>query len=241
MKKKYTFRKWIALFLSIAMIAASGITTNLHMRAAESTDVEETAAGEAADGTTATGEVDSQAAGGEAAGEADGSDESGKSGEITSSVSDEEKEEVLSEQEQIAQACEGATNTTYSYQDDNISVTAVLDNANAVPDNAKFRVTPITKDTAGYNYNAYMDALNDEAAASSDSGVEKQYNDENTLLYDMAFIYEVTVQKEDGSTEQKEVEVQPAKGAVKISVDFKKGQLTDTLDAKSDEIGRAHV
>lgn len=233
MKKKYTFRKWIALFLSIAMIAASGITTNLHMRAAESTDVEETAAGEAADGTTATGEVDSQAAGGEAAGEADGSDESGKSGETTSSVSDEEKEEVLSEQEQIAQACEGATNTTYSYQDDNISVTAVLDNANAVPDNAKFRVTPITKDTAGYNYNAYMDALNDEAAASSDSGVEKQYSDENTLLYDMAFIYEVTVQKEDGSTEQKEVEVQPAKGAVKISVDFKKGQLTDTLDAKS--------
>jgi pilin isopeptide linkage protein/choice-of-anchor A domain-containing protein len=268
MKKKYTFRKWIALFLSIAMIAASGITTNLHMRAADSTEVEETAKGDAADGTVASG-VDSRTAGGEAergkteessqaGGEAAGEAEAGKGGvtaadageaagaaksgdasaageaQGASAASDAEKKEALSEQEQIDQAREGATNTTYSYQDDNITVTAVLDSANAVPDNAKFRVTPITKETAGYNYNAYMDALNDDAAASSDSAVEKQYTGENTLLYDMAFLYEVNVQKEDGSTEQKEVEVQPAEGAVKISVDFKKGQLTDTLDAKSD-------
>ena len=268
MKKKYTFRKWIALFLSIAMIAASGITTNLHMRAADSTEVEETAKGDAADGTVASG-VDSRTAGGEAergkteessqaGGEAAGEAEAGKGGvtaadageaagaaksgdasaageaQGASAASDAEKKEALSEQEQIDQAREGATNTTYSYQDDNITVTAVLDSANAVPDNAKFRVTPITKETAGYNYNAYMDALNDDAAASSDSAAEKQYTGENTLLYDMAFLYEVNVQKEDGSTEQKEVEVQPAEGAVKISVDFKKGQLTDTLDAKSD-------
>ncbi|MCC6095242.1 MAG: hypothetical protein LIV24_09545, partial [Eubacterium sp.] len=43
MKKKNTFRKWMALFLSISMVAASGITSNVHLRAAEDTPVQETA------------------------------------------------------------------------------------------------------------------------------------------------------------------------------------------------------
>ena len=67
-----------------------------------------------------------------------------------------------------------------------------------------------------------MNALNDDAAASSDSDTEKQYTDENTLLYDMAFIYPVEEKDEDGNVTQKEVEVQPAEGAVKISVNSRK-------------------
>ncbi|MGN0434707.1 MAG: hypothetical protein ACI4EB_09215, partial [Bilifractor sp.] len=48
MKNKNTFRKWMALFLSISMVAASGITSNVRLRAAEDTPVQETTA----EGTT---------------------------------------------------------------------------------------------------------------------------------------------------------------------------------------------
>ena len=43
---KNNFKKWVALFLSVAMIAVSGITTNTSFRAAEGTEVQETAAGD---------------------------------------------------------------------------------------------------------------------------------------------------------------------------------------------------
>ena len=36
MKRNNTFKKWIALFLSVAMVAVSGVTTNTSMSAAES-------------------------------------------------------------------------------------------------------------------------------------------------------------------------------------------------------------
>ena len=272
MKRNNTFKKWIALFLSVAMVAVSGVTTNTSMSAAESTGVQESAAADTTDGTAAADADASSAASSaneddtsktqEIALQDDGttadttedeetepaktteptvtdstaasSTSSDSSVESTSSTSESSSDEVLSEDEQIDKAREDATKRTYSYDDANISVNAVLDDPKAIPDNAEFRVTPITQNTIGYNYNAYMNALNDDAAASSDSDTEKKYTDENTLLYDMAFIYKIDVQNDDGTTSQKEVEVQPAEGAVKMSVDFKKNQLTDDLSAESD-------
>jgi len=271
MKRNNTFKKWIALFLSVAMVAVSGVTTNTSMSAAESTGVQESAAADTTDGTAAADADASSAASSaneddtsktqEIALQDDGttagttedeetepaktteptvtdstaaSSTSSDSGvESTSSTSESSSDEVLSEDEQIDKAREDATKRTYSYDDANISVNAVLDDPKAIPDNAEFRVTLITQNTTGYNYNAYMDALN-AAAASSDSDTEKKYTDENTLLYDMAFIYKIDVQNDDGTTSQKEVEVQPAEGAVKISVNFKKDQLTKSLDADKD-------
>ena len=293
MKKNNTFKKWIALFLSVAMVAVSGITTNTSMRAADDTVVQESNATDGANATTteegAAAENDSGAAEvSPASGEtpnttqeinlnndeatdpqasdatttdADGekkedakddgtdstemdskSDDSDKNSESvssssssSSSSSEEAADEVLQEKEQIQKALEDATESTYTYDDNNISVTAVLTDPQAIPDEAEFRVTPITQNTDGYNYQAYMNALNNDATASSDSDAgEQQYTAENTLLYDMAFIYNVDVQNEDGTVSTKEVEIQPAEGAVKISVDFKKDQLTDDLSAESD-------
>ena len=271
MKKKNTFRKWMALFLSISMVAASGITSNVRLRAAEDTPVQETTA----EGTT-SGETDAsasenagettvsnveqndttrteeiglngteqaaeesaapsesentdtaadveQAAAPETASESENKEtaaDSTASSSVSSSSAEEDKN--LTASEQIDEARKDATKREYSYDDDLVSVTATLDDAKAVPDNAEFRVTPVTKDSTDYNYDAYMKALNDDAAASSASDTEKQYTDENTLLYDMAFIYPVEEKDEDGNVTQKEVEVQPAEGAVKISVNSRK-------------------
>ncbi|MGN8738889.1 Spy0128 family protein, partial [Bilifractor sp. HCP3S3_D3] len=285
MKNKNTFRKWMALFLSISMVAASGITSNVRLRAAEDTPVQETtaegmtsadtdaSASENADGTTVanvdqndttrTEEIGlngtEQAAeesaapsaeenkNAETAAEAEQgttpatvaeseNKETAADSTASSSVSSssEEEDKNLTASEQIDEARKDATKREYSYEDDLVSVTATLDDPKAVPDNAEFRVTPVTKDSTDYNYDAYMNALNDDAAASSDSDTEKQYTDENTLLYDMAFIYPVEEKDEDGNVTQKEVEVQPAEGAVKISVNFKKDQLTKSLDADKD-------
>lgn len=73
----------------------------------------------------------------------------------------------------------------YSYEDDYVEVTAILQRADAVPDDAILVVTPVVQDSEGYNYDAYMDALND---ASDES---KEYTSENTLLYDIAFMVPV--------------------------------------------------
>jgi pilin isopeptide linkage protein len=288
MKKNNTFKKWMALFLSVAMIAVSGVTTNLSLRAAEDTGIQETgttaessAASSSAsagtsgqDGTTRTEEITLDnngqgAAGNKAAGaetgtaaeEAEQSAQentsdtkgaaadpaagtSGTSGtdtsasgtaSVSSSSAAAESDEIPSEEEQISQALTDATKRTYTYEDQNISVKAELDDADAIPDDAEFRVTPVTKDSTGYDYNAYMAALNNQDE-------DKQYTDENTLLYDMAFLYSVDVKDDQGNVTKKEVEVQPAEGAVKITVNFKQDQLTDSLDAeKNSDVEIKHL
>ena len=69
-----------------------------------------------------------------------------------------------------------ATKTVYEYDDANVHVTATLERADAIPDDAEFRVTPVFATSADYNYDAYMAALNDSAAKAD------TYNDQNTLL-----------------------------------------------------------
>ena len=173
--------------------------------------------------------------------------------EVTSSSSsDENKEQVKSEQEQIDDALKDATKRSYHYEDSNITVNAELEDPTAIPDEAEFKVTQITSDTAGYNYDAYMEALNEKATPETDTDGatlisedmddssatgegKKAYTSENTLLYDMAFIYNVDMQKEDGTVSQKKIELQPADGTVKISVVFHQNQLTDKIDASENQ------
>ena len=112
-----------------------------------------------------------------------------------------------------------------------MKVTATLDYPEAVPDDAEFRVTPVTADTQGYNYDAYMDALNDPATD------ENKYTEENTLLYDIAFIVKVT--DEEGNV--KEVEFQPEAGAVTIDIDFRSGQLSELGAEEDADINITHL
>ncbi|WP_317313405.1 hypothetical protein [Absicoccus porci] len=130
-------------------------------------------------------------------------EETEKTDETTTENEDKEKED---------------TKTTYDYEDGSVKVTATLSDVSAIPDDAEFVVTPVTKGSGTYNYQAYMDALN--------ANTQEDYSEKNTLLYDIAF-YHV-------DENQKRVEVQPADGSVTINVSFKNAQLADDIKAKED-------
>ena len=116
------------------------------------------------------------------------------------------------------------TKTVYTYEDDSVTVTATLQNANAVPDGAIFKVAPVTKETQGYNYDAYMTALNDQDNSSGEI-----HNDQNTLLYDIAFMYLGE-------------EFEPASGSVKIDIQFKNSQLTNGIGTQdSQDVSVSHL
>ncbi|MEE8836756.1 MAG: FctA domain-containing protein, partial [Eubacteriales bacterium] len=267
---KKNFKKWTALFLSVAMVAVSGVTTNTSFHAAEDTGVQESAAdsdtetGTAADATSATSATSATGENGteatqEVALTQDGTDETAEAADATaSSASSEESktednaenagtkavssesvassseivssssEKDLTAEEKIQKDLDDSEKTVYSYEDSHISVTATLTDPKAVPDSARFVVTPVTQNSTAYNYDAYMDALNKDADAEADEPV---YTDENTLLYDMAFYYDEP--QEDGST--KEVEFEPVDGSVQIAAEFKKDQLTKDIAAENDE------
>ena len=108
-----------------------------------------------------------------------------------------------------------------TYSDDDITVVATVPGDDALLAAAQLVVKPITPDTKGYNYDAYMQALNesDEVASATQS---------NTLLYDIAFMV-------DG------VEVQPAEGAVKIDIQFKNNQLSEGLGAEGGDVTIVHL
>ena len=91
------------------------------------------------------------------------------------------------------------TRSKYQWQDDHMKVTAVLEDPSAIPDDAELVVKAISEGSKGYNYDAYMEALN--------SNSESKYDGNNTLLYDVAFI-------KDG------VELQPESGTVSVTFDF---------------------
>lgn len=122
--------------------------------------------------------------------------------------------------------------TKYEFEDDTIKVTATLQKSDAIPDDAELIVTPVTEKSTEYNYKAYMKALNDHASeiAKADSENSEftedtditQYSDENTLLYDIAFM------ETDAETGVK-TEVEPAEGTVAVSIEMKDKQLQKQL------------
>ena len=124
-----------------------------------------------------------------------------------------------------ARATKIPVETVYTYEDDNIVVTATLDQATAIPDDAELKVTPITQaasEQGSYNYGAYMEALNVAAGAETDKPV---YTVDNTLLFDVAFI-------QTNAETGEQTELQPKEGAVTVKFQFKKGQLAEQLGVK---------
>lgn len=102
-----------------------------------------------------------------------------------------------------------ATKTVYEYEDSNVYVRAVLERADAIPDDAYFSVEPIT-DTK-----EYLDAMNEG---------EEKYTDENTLLYDIAFYTDST------RTE----EIEPEAGSVSVTIRFKRNQINEELSGEAE-------
>lgn len=133
--------------------------------------------------------------------------------------------ESLTEDTVIELVYSDGKKTTYEYEDNDIYVTATLQHANAIPDDAEFIVTPITSESSGYNYNAYMEALNENSEAIL--GEEGTIDDNNTLIYDIGFF----VTDEEGNR----VEVQPQDGSVSIKVRFKNDQLEEEVNSGVEE------
>ena len=90
-----------------------------------------------------------------------------------------------------------------------IKVTATLEDANAVPDDARLRVTEIDDDEM---YAAYLEAM-DEAEP------EIEHTKENTVLRDISFI----MKDENGE----ETEYEPTEGSVKITIEYLENHLQD--------------
>ncbi len=115
----------------------------------------------------------------------------------------------------------------YEYEDNDVYVKATLEVADAIPDDADFVVTKITPDTNGYNYDAYIQAINDNADTITGEK-DSEIDEKNVLLYDVAFF----VTDKDGN----KVEVQPEEGSVRINIQYKKGQLKEELEANDDSL-----
>ena len=118
------------------------------------------------------------------------------------------------------------TKTEFTYTDNSkVTVKAVLSDPNALPDGIQLVVSELTAQTEGYNYDAYLQALNENADAIADeAGLEEasEYTETNTLMYDIAFMFEGK-------------EYEPAEGTVSISIEFKENQLSNDLAASSEE------
>ena len=181
--------------------------------------------------------VEAEEEGSEKGSEDDAEENAAEAVSVSDAETEENAEEVssdhnTSEESTVADsASEGATEAAaavevreqkiYDYDDDDIYVVAVLDNAEAVPDDAKLTVTPVYASSEDYNYNAYMKALNE-------SSEEKEYTPENTLFYDVAFLYEE--KDAEGNGTGRIIEYQPDFGAVKITFSFKQNQLSDQIE-----------
>lgn len=122
--------------------------------------------------------------------------------------------------------------TEFTYQDGKVTVTATINGKNVFPEGIVLKAAEVTKDSSSYNYGAYMDALNENAETIAEEAGQEQANaftEDNTLLYDIAFVYEGK-------------EIQPKEGTVTISINFKKNQLSEDLSAASkDDVTVVHL
>ena len=102
--------------------------------------------------------------------------------EETAEQPSQDADAVTEDDTSAASASISQTKTKYTYTDRKagIKVTAVLQDADAIPDDAELIARPVTKNIKDYTYQEYMDALNASGTAS--------YDADNTLLYDVAFI-----------------------------------------------------
>ena len=77
--------------------------------------------------------------------------------------------------------------TVYTYEDSKVTVTATLENADAVPDNAKFVVTKMNK------------ADHQDGYAYAEQKL-KEYEELENVLYDSYLIYDMHFEDENGKT-----------------------------------------
>ncbi|SEL10538.1 hypothetical protein SAMN04487770_10614 [Butyrivibrio sp. ob235] len=117
------------------------------------------------------------------------------------------------------------TQDTFTVTNDKVTVTVKLSNPGSLPEGVELVVSEINENSSGYNYDAYLQAMNENAESiASASGQEEAqiYDKSNTLIYDICF-------KLDG------VEYQPAEGTASVSMQLIENQLSEDLGAENEE------
>ena len=130
---------------------------------------------------------------------------------------------VLKEDSNVLFEYTDGKKAVYTYEDANVKVTATLQHANAIPDDAYFAVTPVTVNN-GYDVDTYLKALN-KKAETPDDVEDFEFTESNTLLYDIAFY------TDESMTE----EIEPADGMVKTEIEFKNNQLSGDISATEED------
>lgn len=114
------------------------------------------------------------------------------------------------------------TRLVYRASSGGATVTATLESADAVPDSATLRVTPITGSAA----DAYFEAMDD-----ADGSIV--HTADNTLLFDIAFI----MTDDDGN----EYEYQPKEGSVSISIELSEDRLEQINAENTEDLAVTHL
>ncbi len=151
--------------------------------------------------------------------------------EYKATVTDSEDITISEDSDIVFTYVKATTETSFSYSDDKVIVTAEATAEGVFPEGIELKVTELNSQTENYNYDAYLNALNDNAdAIAKDAGKDEscQYSESNTILYDIAFMYEGK-------------EIQPKEGLVNVSIQFKENQLSDSLSASQEDISVVHL
>ncbi|MBO4457165.1 MAG: hypothetical protein J5802_05565 [Butyrivibrio sp.] len=117
------------------------------------------------------------------------------------------------------------TQKEFVYKNGEITVKAVLSKPEMFPEGIELSVTDVEPTTSGYNYSAYLDALNNNADAIAEKRGEEEaveYTQENTVLFDIAFILD-------------EVEYDPTEGTVAVSIEYNDNRISSDLEAENAE------
>ncbi|MDD3414136.1 MAG: SpaA isopeptide-forming pilin-related protein [Lachnospiraceae bacterium] len=112
-----------------------------------------------------------------------------------------------------------AVRRVYEYHDEDVKVTATLEEASAIPDDAELNVTAIKE---GKEYDDYVKMI-EEKSKEDPSLLLSNY-----LLYDISFIL-------DGQ------EIEPEQGTVSVSMEFLKKQLKEENSTSVNEVVVLHV
>ena len=120
-----------------------------------------------------------------------------------------------------ASPSESPAKTEYSFENDDIIVTAVLSDAKAIPANAEFCVVPITSETDSKQYDEVEAKINKNVEADNQTVTD-------FLAYDIYFMA-------DGN------KIEPELGNVTVTIQYKNQLFDDATEEATDEIKVLHL
>ncbi|WP_029231568.1 Spy0128 family protein [Butyrivibrio sp. VCB2006] len=147
-------------------------------------------------------------------------------------TSEGEKIEIKKDAEIVFNYVAANTKESFEFKNDEVTVTVKLSKPGILPEGVALSVKTVDKNTEGYNYEAYIDALNksaEEIAKTTGDDKQETYDENNVVLFDIAFMLD-------------EIEYEPKDGTVSVSISFNNKQISDGLGTTdSEEVSLVHL